>query len=75
MLLHIIHHNESKNGVETLAESTPFKTKDEAIEYYNRLWSEYKDQKGFTEKVGNLNFSIESDNHLVSVAYVMKDVG
>ena len=75
MVLHIINHFESENGISTLEERTPFHTFEDAVEYYNNLWSQYKDRDGFAEKNGELSFSVVQDNLSVSVAYEIKNVG
>ena len=72
MVLHIINHFESEFGISTLDERTPFHTFEDAVEYYNNLWSQYKDREGFAEKIGELSFSVEQDNLSVSVAYTKK---
>ena len=74
MVLHIINHFESEFGISTLDERTPFHTFDDAVEYYNNLWSQYKDREGFTEKIGELSFSVVQENLSVSVAYTTKEI-
>lgn len=74
MVLHIINHFESEYGIATIEERTPFHTFEEAVEYYNNLWSQYKDREGFAEEKGALSFSVVQENLSVSVAYTTKEV-
>ena len=67
MTLHIVNHLESEYGIETLDERTPFHSKDEAIEYYNNLWAMYHNEPTFTEKIGDLHFSVDREEFFVSV--------
>ena len=76
MTLYIVHHFESEFGISSLEEHTPFHSYDEAVEYYNRLWSMYKDRPSFKEKVGELCFSVGDylDDHSVSVWFEEKNL-
>lgn len=74
MVLHIINHFESEYGIATIEERTPFHTFEDAVEYYNNLWSQYKDREGFAEKVGELSFMVEQENLSVSVTYTTKEI-
>ena len=74
MVLHIINHFESEFGIATIEERTPFHAFEDAVEYYNDLWSQYKEREGFAEKIGELSFSVVQENLSVSVAYTTKEI-
>lgn len=74
MTLYIINHVESEYGIETLDERTPFHSKDEAIEYYNNLWARYHNEPTFTEKAGELHFSVDREELFVSVWFSKLDI-
>jgi hypothetical protein len=62
MTLTFVEQTISVDGVVMSYEKTPFHDRNDAVDYYNKLWLEYKNESGFKED--GLSFSVGDSIHV-----------